>query len=36
MAYEEPTAPKPDAKVVVPASEQGITKKSKTGFRSRH
>ena len=29
MAYEEPTAPKPDAKVVVPASEQGITKKVK-------
>ena len=29
MAYEEPTAPKPDAEVVVPASEQGITKKVK-------
>ena len=29
MAYEEPTAPKHDAEVVVPATEQGTTKKVK-------
>ena len=29
MAYEEPKAPKPDAKVVVPASAEGVSKKVK-------
>ena len=29
MAYEEPKATKPDAEVVVPASEEGVSKKVK-------